>query len=180
MEIIIGQLLGLVGIILLIAVFQVDDRRKLLHIQILSNLTWSSYYIVLGAFTAAGLIALGIVRNYLFDRYRQYEWVLGLMVVMYTIVTLITWKDWTSIMALIGMIMATIALWQKKPRHIRLTSLTVTPFWLTYNTLNGSYWGIVGDLVTFGSVVIGIWRFDISPKLFERKTPDTHRVKSES
>lgn len=180
MEMVIGQLLGLVGIILLIAVFQVDDRRKLLHIQILSNLTWSAYYVFLGAFTAAGLIALGIVRNHLFDRYRQHEWVFGATIVMYTIVTLITWKDWTSIMAMIGMILATVALWQKNPRHIRFTSLTVTPFWLTYNILNSSYLGVVGDLVTFGSVVIGIYRFDIAPKIFRKGAPETHSVKTES
>lgn len=165
----IGQLLGLVGIFLLVAVFQVDDRRKMLRLQILSCLVWSAYYLMVDAYTASGLILLGAVRCYLFDRYRNQEWMLGAAITAYAIATLITWENWTSIMALMGMTLATIALWQKQPRHIRWISLMVTPFWLTYNILGGSYLGAASDLLTFSSIALGTIRFDILPYISRRR-----------
>lgn len=168
----IGQLLGLIGIALLVLVFQVNNRRTLLRLQITSCLVWAAYYFFVGAFTGGGLIMIGALRSYLFDKYRRHEWILGAMIVTFGIATLITWHDWTSIMALIAMTIATIAMWQKNPRHIRTISLFVTPFWLTYNILNGSYLGAVADLVTFSSIVIGIVRFDIMPAYLNRRTPE--------
>ena len=157
----VGQLLGLVGIFLLVAVFQTNDRRTLLRLQIISCLVWSLYYASMGAYTGAGLIFLGAMRSFVFDRYRDHEWVLGAVIITFAIATLITWENWTSIMALIGMILATTALWQKSPRNIRIISLTVAPFWLVYNLLSGSYLGAVADLITFSSIAVAIVRFDI-------------------
>lgn len=173
---VLAQVVGLIGILLLIAIFQVNDRRMILRLQILSCLVWALYYAMMGAYTAMGLIGIGILRSYLFDRYRSLEWLLPMTIAVYAIATLVTWHDWTSIMAFVGITLATIAIWQKHPRSIRSVSLTVTPFWLTYNYLNGSFLGIVGDLVTFTSVAIGVWRFDILPYLRNRSkrtnTPD--------
>lgn len=164
----VGQLLGLIGIFLLVAVFQVNDRHKLLKLQILSCLTWSVYYVFMGAFTAAGLIFMGAFRSFVFDRFREHEWVYAAVITSYIVATAITWQDWTSAMALIGMTLATTALWQENPRNIRSISLTVTPFWLTYNILNHSYLGAVADLITFTSVLVGIMRFDIPSSLWQR------------
>ena len=173
----VAQVIGFIGILLLIAIFQVNDRRLILRLQILSCAVWAVYYMLMGAYTATALIAIGIVRSYLFDQYRSQEWLLQMTIAVYAIATLIIWKDWTSIMAFIGITIATFAIWQNNPRSIRSISLVVTPFWLTYNYLNGSYLGIVGDLVTFTSVLLGVWRFDILPFVRSRSkhthTPDT-------
>ncbi len=163
----IAQIVGLVGIVLLLLVFQVNNRALILRIQIISCLVWSLYYLLVGADTAAGLIFLGAIRSYAFTHYRKHEWIYEVTLIVFAIATLLTWQDWTSTMALMGMILATTAMWQKNPRHIRGISLTVTPFWLTYNFLNHSYLGVVGDLITFSSVVLGICRFDL--KLYMRR-----------
>lgn len=164
-----AQIVGFVGIVMLIAIFQVNDRKKILQLQIISCLVWTLYYVLMGAYTGAALIFLGAVRCYLFANYREKEWILQLTIAAMAIATLITWESWYSLFALLGMILATTALWQKNPQAIRTISLFVTPFWLTYNYLSGSYFGIVGDLVTFASLAIGVWRFDVIPYLQRRK-----------
>lgn len=164
-----AQVAGFVGILLLVAIFQVNDRKTMLRLQVASCIVWTLYYFLLGAYTGAGLILLGAVRTFLFAQYRQHEWVLPMMIAALGIATLITWENWTSMFAFCGMMMATIALWQKDPRMIRMLSLTVTPFWLTYNFLGGSYFGMAGDLITFASVLVGIWRFDLIPYIRRRK-----------
>ena len=164
----VGQLLGLVGIFLLVAAFQVNDRRTLLRLQILSCIVWALYYSSMGAYTGAGLILLGALRSFVFDRYRDHEWVYGAFIMTFTVVALVTWENWTSIMALIGMILATTALWQENPRNIRSILLTVVPFWLVYNLLSGSYLGAVADLITFASITVAIIRFDIPRNVWIR------------
>ena len=163
-----AQIVGFVGILLAVAIYQVNDRRTILYLQIATCIVWAIYYAMMSSYTAMGLIAIGAIRSFLFDKYRSHEWLLQASIVTYGIATLITWKDWTSIMAFMGMTVATIALWQKKPQSIRSVSLFVAPFWLTYNILNGSYMGVAGDLINFSSVVIGIVRFDMRAYLRRR------------
>ena len=174
------QLIGLIGIGLLIVTFQVNSRRKMLFFQILTCLVWTIYYVLTGVYTGAGLVFLGAIRSYVFEKYKRHTWIYELAIVVFAAATFVTWKDWTSILALVGMIIATTAMWQENPRYIRTISLFVMPFWLSYNYLNGSYLGMAGDLITFSSVVVGIYRFDITPLLRarsrEKQVSDAARV----
>ncbi len=165
------HIVGLIGIGLLLWVFQVDDRRKILWIQVASNLTWTLYYAIAGIYTAAGLIFLGAIRGYVFERYRHHTWVYFVTIAVLLIATLLTWKNWTSMLAFIGMAIMTTAMWQKNPQHIRALSPLATPFWMSYNFLNHSYLGLAGDLITFSSVMLGILRFDVMPRLRRRQQP---------
>lgn len=164
----VGQLLGLMGIFLLVAIFQAKDRKKIIRLSVVSCLTWALYYLTMGAYTASGMLLLGAIRCYLFERFRSYQWIFGGMIAAYGVAMILTWKDWTSIMAFTAMILASLALWQTNPKYIRLISLSVTPFWLTYNLLSGSYMGAVADLITFASLVIGIMRFDVPVSVWQK------------
>lgn len=155
------HVVGLIGVGLLLLVFQVNDRKKILWIQVASNLTWTLYYAMAGIYTAAGLILLAAVRGYVFERYRNHTWIYFVTIAVLLVATLLTWKNWTSMLAFIGMAIMTTAMWQKNPQHIRALSPLATPFWMSYNFLNHSYLGLAGDLITFSSVVLGICRFDV-------------------
>jgi hypothetical protein len=172
-----AQLVGAVGIISLIAIFQFNKRRTILRLQLLSGLIWTLHYILLGAYTGAGLNFLAAVRNYLFDKYRKRLFIYWLVVAAFTMITILTWKDWTSILPYVGTIIGTTAMWQKKPSHIRWMFVFVPPFWFVYNALNGSYPGMLGDTITFGSLAVGIYRFDILP-MFKKKPAGGQSVRN--
>jgi hypothetical protein len=174
--ILIAQLVGIVGIGLLVATFQVNKRRSMLRIQMLSGLVWVVHYVLLGALSGAGMNFLVAVRNFLFDRYQKQSWVFVVVIIGFVIVAILAWKNWTSILPLIGSLLGTLAFWQKNPRTIRFLSISVSPFWFAYNLLNGSYPGMVGDSVTFASVLVGIYRFDIVP-LFAQQNTKVKRAK---
>ncbi|MCA9334551.1 YgjV family protein, partial [Candidatus Saccharibacteria bacterium] len=159
------QLIGVVGIALLIATFQGKSRSAILKVQIVSCLNWSLYYFLVGAYSGAGMVLLGAVRTYVYERYRKHEWIFEVSIIVYAIMTLLTWKDWTSILPFMGILAGSIAIWQKEPRRIRLLSFTPTAFWSPYNILSGSYMGMVGDLVTFTAVFLGVFRYDMLPRL---------------
>ncbi len=161
--------IGLIGVGLTMLTFQVNNRSVMLRILAASCLVWVLHYMLIGALTGAGMLLLAAVRSYLFERYRHLDRVLWVMFVALIIATVVTWKNWTSILPLIGMVLATIAVWQKNPRHIRLLSLTYAPFWVTYNLMNGSYPGMAADMIAFTSVLIGIYRFDVLPMLHAKQ-----------
>lgn len=159
------QLIGFVGVALLLVMFQANDRKKMLRIQMASSLTMALHFALLGAPTGAALNVLRATRNFFFIKYRDHKLVLPLTLLAFVTVGLLTWHDWTSILPIIGVMIGTTALWQKNPRRIRQLSIMVPPLWFTYNMLNGSYAGMTGDTITFCSVALGIYRFDILPRL---------------
>ncbi len=159
------QLIGFVGVILLLVMFQVNDRRAMLRIQMVSALTMALHFALLGATTGAAMNVLRSVRNYFFIRYRHKKWLLPVAVGVFVTAGVLTWHGWISVLPIAGTAIGTTALWQKNPRVIRFMSIIVPPLWFVYNYINGSYAGMVGDSITFSSILIGIIRFDILPKL---------------
>lgn len=161
-------LAGVVGIALIVIAFQMNNRRTMLRIHLASCLVWSMHYVLIGASTGASMTFFAAARCYVFDRYRAKTWALPAFILGFIVAALATWKGWTSILPLIGMCLATLAMWQKNPRNIRLISLTVTPFWLSYNFFHGSYVGMAADIITFSSVLIAVCRFDLLPVWSDR------------
>lgn len=159
------QLIGLVGVGLLLVMFQVNNRRTILRIQMASSLIMALHFTLLGATTGAAMNLLRVTRNFFFIKYRDRKWLLPVALAVFAAAGVLTWHDWTSILPVIGAAIGTTALWQNNPRYIRFLSILVPPFWFVYNFLHGSYAGMLGDTVTFSSVLTGIIRFDVIPKL---------------
>lgn len=157
----IAQIVGIVGLFIIFAIFQFDNRRTILRLQLVSGLVWALHYILLGALTGAFMNGVAAGRNYFFEKYRDKSAVLWVSLTVFIIAGVISWKDWSSILPIIGMCFGTLAVWQRDPRRIRFLMLFVSPLWFTYNIIIGSYPGLVGDGITFISVLIGIYRFDI-------------------
>lgn len=173
-----AQILGAIGICLLLATFQFNNRRIILRIQMASGLVWATQYILLGAFTGSALNALMAGRNYLFDRYPHKQIIFWFSLIAIVCAGLLTWQGPISLLPLAGGSFATIAMWQSNPRHIRLLMLAVPPFWFIYNLLVGSYFGMLGDTITFCSVLVGIYRFDIQ-KITQAPPADLVPVQTE-
>lgn len=62
---------------------------------------------------------------------------------------------------MIAKLVSSVSLGINNPRIIRILKLISFPCWLVYDIHMGSLSGIVGDLMSIGSVVIGIIRLDI-------------------
>jgi hypothetical protein len=56
------------------------------------------------------------------------------------------------------------SLWSKAESRIRLIMLTPRPFWITYDIIIGSIAGLSSEVFILGSLLIGIYRFDIMRK----------------
>jgi hypothetical protein len=163
------QLFGFVGILLIIASFQFNKRKIILRIQTLSAIAWAAHYLLLGAFTGGGVSIWSAGRNLLFERYRHKQWLLHASLASISIICLVTWKDWTTILPIIGCVFTSLAMWQKDPVYIRILCLFMVPPWFAYNFINGSIPGMIGDMINLGSVLSGMIRFDLLPRLQSSK-----------
>jgi len=59
---------------------------------------------------------------------------------------------------------STVAYGSSNPRLIRFITLCSSSCWLIYNSLVFSLAGVLGEIITLTSVLIGIIRFDILPR----------------
>jgi hypothetical protein len=159
-----AQVVGIFGLAVLLLIFQFNDRRIILRLQALSGLIWALQYILLGAYTGAVMNFLMSVRNYLFEKYGHKTYVFWVSLAAIVGSGLMTWADWSSVLPTVASVIATVAVWQKRPRRIRFMMLVVPPLWFAYNVIHGSYPGMIGDTITFCSLLIGIYRFDIRKK----------------
>lgn len=165
----IAQLVGVVGLVLLIAAFRTNTRKKMLRIQMASALAWTVHFFLLGAYTGAAMNIVTTLRNVTFVRFRRKQWAFWLMIGGIIITTAITYRNWTSLLPAIACLAGTIAAWRMDPRVIRVVALMGPPLWFVHNFFNGSYPGMIADSIAFASVLVGMWRFDIAPKIRRRQ-----------
>lgn len=160
-----AQIVGLVGIICSLLSFQQKERKRVMALQMTASAMFCIQLFMVGAVTGGCLDSISFIRTAIFSQ-NEKKWASSPIWLFVFIVAMIgtgilTWQDWWSILPIIGSILSTIALWMKKPSHIRLISLFVGPCWLVYNLIHGAYTGALNELLAMSSIVIGMLRHDI-------------------
>lgn len=165
MKIWIAQAIGFIGLFLAILSFQQKQRKGILFFQILSSGVYFCHFLLLGALTGAVMNIFGAMRNWVFY-HKEKTWAnkviwLYLFLALYTVSTVLTWKNIYSIFPLIGMYSGTVSFWLKTPKYIRLVVLFAPPCWFTYNLISGSIPGMLTEAFSFVSIIVAIIRFDL-------------------
>ena len=159
------QLIGFVGLATSILAFQFKKHRGIVLCKMSSELTFALQYILLGAWTAAVLDGLSVIRNslytYFVKRGRSTLPVIigfGLFVVVTGIVT---FDGWLSLLPIAAKLLTTISYGIKNEKLLRFITLPSCIMWSIYNLQVGSLGGALGDTLTLVSLLIGIYKFDI-------------------
>ena len=162
---ILPHILGYAGVLCLVLSFQANQKKNIMIMQVIGRVLFIGQYILLSAFEGAAQSAVCMVCALFFmnrdcvDK-RNIKWLvlINLLAVCFTI---LWWKSWFSLFAMIGAILQNIAFAMKKPRVVRILTLVCLPFWFTYNFSSRSYASMTSDGLTLISVLTGIVRFDI-------------------
>lgn len=163
---IITQVIGTIGLILSLMIYQVNNRKLMLYISIVSALIWGIHYGMLGAWTGSAMCMIQSARNYVFSKKQERNWAKSIVWVylflgIFITLTIFTWEGIISLFPLMGITTSTIAFWMNNPKHIRRISVINSPSWFIYDFISKSYPGMIADVVIFISIIIGIIRFDI-------------------
>mgnify|MGYP001130253951 CR=1 FL=1 len=163
---IIAQAIGFVAVIVTVSSFQIDNRKTILLLLMVSSSLYSIHFLLLGALTGSALNAINIARNYIFAQKYEYKWAnsrlwLLFFIVVFIFAGILTWDGLKTILPVVGMIAGVIAFWMKNTTHIRLLALIAPPCWFIYNFIVGSYPGMVVEVFTVTSIIIAVIRYDI-------------------
>lgn len=169
MKIIIAQIIGFIALGLLVILFQKDNRSIMLRLMLVAAALFSVHFLLLGAFTGAAMNGLNVLRSYVFERRNNKKWAKAwwwpfVFVAAVIVLGLVTWGGYRSIFVIIAVSTQTAAFWMNNTRKIRLISLISPPCWFVYNIIVGSVPGMLTEVMILGSLLVGIYRFDISSK----------------
>lgn len=163
---IISQIFGaLDGVAIILSSWQ-KKRSRMFFFLSFDNLFCFIQYMLLKAYTGAFTNVIGVLRLILFNqkgknKFFKTKWPLIIIVLLYTLVTVLTYKDWTCLFPSLTSIYYAFVLWQDKEKSIRIGSSFMLLSWVIYDVIVGAYVGAISDFIMFISAILAIIRIDI-------------------
>lgn len=163
------EIFGLFGILASVVSFQCKSHGKVLFWRSMNETAFGLQFILLGASTGLMMNVIGCVRNYLLAKNvhlgksnRTFVFVFS---ALFVVLGLLTWEGAKSIVIILAKVLSTAAYGNKNLLIVRTVILLTSSSWLVYDFLVGSYAGVVCEILTLGSLVVGIFRYDVLPRL---------------
>ena len=171
---IVGQIVSIAAMGCNIISYQQKAQHRLVICQLFGGILFSISFFLLGA-TVGGLLNLvAAVRAVLFLFPKKFNashpaWLFGFIgcyVVFYVLTFTVFGKEPTpfnfiiEFLPLIGMIATTISYRFSDAKSIRKFGLISSPAWLVYNIANMAVGAILCEVLSLGSIIIGIIRLD--------------------
>ena len=164
-RVLIANCVGIFGVLACIMIFQQTERKKLLTWKLIADSIWTVQYLILGAFSGAGVTLIAVARSIIFLRIdpkkgKGVGWLVGFLTVS-AIVAAFTWKSWWNIFSLTGSVLGITSFWIGKPRVSRVLSFPISTAMLIYDFSTMAYMGMLNEALSMVSSIIGIFRHDI-------------------
>ena len=171
---IIAQIIGFVGLSLNLLSFQQRDQKKLIMIQFFGATVFAVHFGLLGAVSGCILNVVGILRAFVYYN-KNKKWAshgvwlyifIFLYFVCYALSFLVfstepTLKNFIlELLPVIGMTSLNIGYTMKKASHVRITGLICSPSWLVYNAFRQSWPGVLTEVLSIVSIIVGMIRLD--------------------
>lgn len=171
---IVAQSVGFLGLIANVISFQFKDRSKLLLFSTLVCALMAVHFLLLGAYTGALLFTVAIFRALVFQHYSDDErpvWPMYLFLGLFLLAGALTWHGLVSLLPMISTIFVTIGLWQKDTQKTRKLVVIGPVLWTIHNLLVGSIAGVINEIISFVSILVGLWRHRAKSSIEAEITP---------
>lgn len=160
---IIGQLLGLIAVVMGFLSFQCKKPAGIIGFQLAAALIFAVHYTMIAAPTAIALNLLAAA-NCIFCYFRDKRGsksLIGSYVLMalVVVISLLTWEGWYSITIMVGLVFNTMSLALDHPQKIRRMMLVKAPLCFIYNLMVGSLGGMLYESAILSSAVLGLIRY---------------------
>lgn len=156
---------GVLGIISTVLIYQQKENRKMLLWKLTTDALWVIHYLLLGANSVAVVTIVAILRSIILlcqkHKWAQSKAWLWVFLGSSLFLSLLAWKDWTSLLTTVGSLACIIAYWIGKPKLTRIISIPAGLMFLINVALNGSVWGTLCESFILASAVVGLWRLDL-------------------
>jgi hypothetical protein len=156
----IGQALSWVAVATGFVSYQMKTTKGILIFQMITAFLFAAHYFLIGANTAAVINFMGVFSGFCYYLREKYNSRTPLVPIVFMslrwITGIFTWEGWYSLLLLVGLTASDIGLAISKPHTIRKLYLIKSPLCLSYNAIVFSTGGIIYEIATLISAVIGL------------------------
>lgn len=174
----IAQIIGILAMMFNILSYQQKTRTRAIAFQLGGALLFAVNFLMLGAIVGGILNAVAAIRAVVFlnrDKLQanRISWLVGFIAVYaasYALTFTVFGKEPSAlnllieILPVIGMTATTISFRLSDAKAIRRYGLISSPCWLIYNIANFSIGAILCEVLSLGSIIIGMLRLDRNAK----------------
>lgn len=168
---IIGQFVGILGVIDSIIIYQQKTRKGLLISKLIGDVLWGASYFMLGSIGGGAVCVIAIFRELVFINRGKHKWAdgigwlfvfiaLALSSIIYSWETDGAWCIATAVASAISVY----GFWNGSPKLSRILRFPISTCMLTYDIVFGALMAILNEALSLVSTVIGIVRHDIKGK----------------
>ena len=161
---IIGQVLGIIAVILGFLSFQMKTPGRILLFQIVTASVFAVHYLLIGAPTAVCLNLLAAVQCTVYyfraRKGKKGRLVPCLFALAVVLASLLTWSGWYTLLIMVGLAINALSLSFSRAQSIRVAQFVKTPTCFLYNLLVLSLGGAVYEAAVFLSSLIGVAQMD--------------------
>ena len=160
---IVGQIIGVITVVIGFLSYQTKTAKKLLVLQVLTAFLFCIHYFLIDAVSGCILNAIAFVRNAVYanrdKKIFSYRFYPILFAVIMAFAGIFTWQNSYSILVILGLVVNTLCLPFKDPQNIRKSILVSSTMVLIYNIAVFSIGGAVYESVVILSSAIGLLRY---------------------
>ena len=171
---IIAQAISIVGMAVNILSYQLKKQRSIIMMQFAAAALFTVHFFMTGAITGAMLNLVSMGRGLVFSNKKFFHadkigWVYGFIAAystMYVLTFAVFDKPFTllnviiELIPVIGTIAFTFGFFLKDAKSVRRLALVNSPCWLFYDIVNVSIGGIICEIISLISIVVGMLRHD--------------------
>lgn len=154
----ISQFLAFIALISDIIGFQMKKREHILALSGFTVFCLSIHQYLLGNIAASLILGLAVIR-YIISIYYTKKIILIIFLILSFIAFILTYEKLIDFLVLFGTIFLTIAAFQKEEIKLRIINMFGFSFYILFNILSFSPFGVLARLSVFFSNLIGLYRF---------------------
>lgn len=159
------QTLGVAAFLLSAGSFQAKSFKMINSLKIVSQILFTLHYLMLAAYTGMFMNIFSFIRGFVYIYLAQKNKSTLVTQIIFSLIFIVfgifTWDGFISIFAITATVLQTIAYGIKKPAMIRLVNLPTCFLWMVYNLNYLAVGGLLSDIFSFVSIIIGVIRLDI-------------------
>lgn len=162
-HIIIGQILGIIAVIISAISYQAKTQKSLLLINLAATTVIATHYLLLGSYAGAIMNAACILRNVAFcyrdKRFLRSSALPYVMAGIIVVVGCFSWGGPADILLLVALAVNTVFMSFDNAQTIRKSVILTSSLILIYNVILGSFGGCANEVLAISSAIIGVIRF---------------------
>lgn len=160
---IIGQIFGVIAILLGFLNYQVRTKKQILMILTATSLVFVIHYGLIGAYVGMALNLVNIVRNFVYDYCSRKAITTKAVPIAFAVIQgvigILTWGEWYSIFVLIGQVVNAVCVSFADPQKLRKSILFTSSMVFLYDLFSKAAGGAVYEIICIVSAIIGLIRY---------------------